>query len=668
MKSLSYPKIAAALLCDVQTLHSSAFTASALSKTLQKVEKRVAKEGLGFLTKSLPRLGKGLDKALAEVEPLDAAALGFTPMPDSKLPLFMGELFQTVLAKDGSVLPRADVISVKSLRQVLYAFYKLELAYDSETEQNVISKFKGTEDEIKHHSINFAHIANVISDCGPLAYEGIRPSWAGKTIHEARKTLSRVFQSFDPLNIHPRHGPGAVSTKEKLWDKYQWTSIPQRITEVYPLDAFFFASLGHVCDSIGEIQRIVDDKEIFARVVLVPKDSRGPRLISMEPLAFQWIQQGLSQAMVSHVERNHLTKWGVRFTDQKPNRWGALLGSQSGKYATLDLNEASDRVTVGLVRLLFPEPLLGCLEACRSLGTELPDGDRVIFHKFAPMGSALCFPVLALTVWSLLTSGLRALGAHVDSDDVYVYGDDVIVPTEMAENAICILETFGLKINRDKSCTKGFFRESCGMDAFRGEPVTPVRFRTPWTSRRCPDALVSWCEYANSLYQRKYFNCYDLIAGSLLSIYGNIPSKDCGLSAPSLEEVPGKCKCTNTRQNSDLQRKECLVWDVRPKSTKREIDGWRMLLRFFTEANSSYELHRRRLPSEPQRPLALPLTDPTTWGQLTKEAFRVREYTFRKRNSLRKCWRHSSIWTAKTNPSVERLWAKFDDSLIKDSL
>jgi len=634
IKSLDYSEVITALLRDVQTLHSNVFSLTDLRYTLDKVKRRIRQEGVGFLTKSLPRLGKALDKALSCCEPLDAVKLGFKPQPNSKLPQLFGELFRQVLDNDGNVLPNACVTSVKSLRQLCYMFYKLELPYDPQLERDVIDRFKKTEDEICDYSQRFHLAVDLIAKDGIKAYAGITPGWASRTVRKARILLWKVLHSFDEQDIFPKHGPGAVSTGERLSGKYKWTNVPDRITDQYPLDEYFYASGGHVCDAMSEIVGMGGNED-FAKVVLVPKDSRGPRLISCEPLANQWIQQGISRALVAHVEKHRLTRDNVRFTDQQPNRFAALQGSFNGKYATLDLNEASDRVTLGLVRLLFPGRLYGALCATRSCGTILPNDEIVRFHKFAPMGSALCFPILALTVWALLRAGLEVLSANVwdeqfDPADVYVYGDDVIVPAIWAEHAMTILESFGLKINRDKSCTKGFFRESCGMDAFKGHCVTPVRIRTLWSSRRCPESYVSWIAYANSCHERRYLCCRDLITSRLMAIYGQIPDRSqVGLSAPSLLYVPTPCKLP-IRWNLDLQKPEFLVWVVQPIKVRRVIDGWSMLLRFFSEGCSADEQRRNS-----NRPV-------NTGAEAScneREAFRVCEYTWRKRSKLRMCWR-----------------------------
>jgi len=593
-KSLDpYKQIIAALLSDVQTSHSEVFTPRALRLTTLKVVFRLEREGLSFLTKTLPRLGKAFDKALSGEVQFDSVSYAFKSKKNSKLPIFMGELFELIFSHDGWVLPIPCVRSIKTMRQLFASFYKLELPYDSDQEQDVISKFRQTEVDILPYHLVFSDLADRLGDTSSLdqCLSVIKPEGAAKIIYRAKLLLSRLFSDFDHKDIYPRHGPGAVSTKEKLWDKYTWSSISPRIADSYPLDAYFYTSLGHVCDAYQEIQSL-ELKESPAKVLLVPKDSRGPRLISCEPLAFQWIQQGLGRAIVRHVESNILTMNNVHFSDQNPNRNVALTGSKTGGVATLDLSEASDRVSVGLVRLLFPSPLREALLNCRSLSTVLPGGEELKLNKFAPMGSALCFPILALTCWAILTAGSSDADVfpNYNSVRILVYGDDVIVPTAHAANAIEQLERFGLRINRDKSCTSGFFRESCGMDAYKGVDVTPVRFRTVWSSTPSPEVYTSWIAYANSMYALNYFNTYKTIVGGIFAIYGEVPEISMHLACPSLIEVPEVYRPKRRRVNRGFQTLEWRVRTVRSRPIKREIDGWKMLLRFFAEAHSGPSL------------------------------------------------------------------------------
>lgn len=618
-------KIIAAVLHDVSKRHGLVFNTRACSLTFHKVESRVRAEGLSFLTKTLPRLGKALDRALTGETKLNSISLGFKPLRNSELPSFLGEFFSQVFQQDGALLPHPCSNSVKVLRDVLYLFYKYELPYTDEQTQTVISRFEKTEEDILARSHSFKELeARVNASYQDRFYRNS----ADKTVQVARAAkdlLARLFCRFDPKDIYPRHGPGVVATKQRLWGKYCWSNVSAKITDVYPFDEYFCSSLGHVCDTFDSF-RAITDREVPAKVILVPKDSRGPRLISCEPVDQQWVQQGLGRAIVRLVESHPITKWNVHFTDQSPNQIGALSGSLSGRYSTLDLNEASDRVSVDLVRLLFPETVLPYLEACRSSSTELPDGRVINLQKFAPMGSCLCFPILALTVWAILAAGSPDADTR---ESILVYGDDVIVTTAYAGDAIELLESFGLKVNRDKSCTSGFFRESCGTDAFRDVNVTPVRLRTVWSSTPCPNAYASWIAYANSFFDKQYYLTYDLIVAELLALYGPIPDEDMQLACPSLRFVPGWSKPKRRRWNKNLQKFEYYVTELKSPTINQEIDGWSMLLRYFAEAGNGRSM---------RSPVGITSTAQAL-DNLVPEAFSVRSYTSPRTSMLVRRWR-----------------------------
>lgn len=583
--SLDEFEVIAALLHDVYAMFGDVISITQRKLTTEKVSERCIAEGLSFLTKSLPKLGKAFDKALQGEYKLNAADLRLKPQVNSKLPKLFGELFNLIFQPDGSLLQQPNIQAVGAIRDLCYLYYKYELPYAAEQENAVVSQFLQTETDLLTVQESLENIRGVLNE-ETSTYVRRRSICSSSTqvevAREAKILLSRVFSSFDPHDIVPRHGPGAVATKQQLWEKFLWTNVSENITNQYPLDAYFYACLGHVCDEVSSIEKITN-RDLPARVILVPKDSRGPRLISCEPVDYQWVQQGLGKAIVNLLEEHPLTKWNVHFSDQKPNQCGALLGSKTGSYATLDLKEASDRISLSLVRLLFPQHVLTCLESCRSSATELPSGDIKTLIKFAPMGSSLCFPVLATCIWAILTA---AAPDDYTRERILVYGDDVIVPTAFAADAMIRLESFGLLVNRDKSCTSGFFRESCGADAFKGVNVTPVRLRTVWSSNPSPEVYTSYIAYANALRRRSYYTAYERIVRSLHHIYGRIPATDMGLPCPSLDEVPEHLRPNKSRINHDLQKREWKIRDVVSPAINKVINGWSMLLRWFTEKAS----------------------------------------------------------------------------------
>lgn len=103
-------------------------------------------------------------------------------------------------------------------------------------------------------------------------------------------------------------------------------------------------------------------------------------------------------------------------------------------------------------------------------------------RKLANMGSGICFPLLALNVYATAVTALRIEHRYSLKDamaSVYVYGDDLIVPSQTVSSVKSWLCSVGYLVNEGKSFVQGYFRESCGADYYHGVKVSPVRFRLP---------------------------------------------------------------------------------------------------------------------------------------------------------------------------------------------
>jgi hypothetical protein len=311
--------------------------------------------------------------------------------------------------------------------------------------------------------------------------------------------------------------------------------------------------------------RTLDRSIAPARVVFVPKDSRGPRVISCEPAQLQFLQQGLAREIVSLVRKHPLTRGRVYFNNQRPHRERARRASIDGRYATIDLADASDRVSSSLVRALFPEDLLPYLFATRSQTAQLPDGSLVTLKKFAPMGSALCFPIEALVFWALCQGAVwdvsRVNGA-LRTDNVFVFGDDIICRSTEFERITTVLESFGLKVNRGKCFYRGLFRESCGADVFNGEDVTPTRLRAlVCRARPVFRDVYRLSKNAQSFFDKGYWSTAEYLWKACEKIVGPLPTMGsrfrgiCRTSTllPTAIFVPHGMK---TRWQKDLCRNE----------------------------------------------------------------------------------------------------------------
>ena len=148
--------------------------------------------------------------------------------------------------------------------------------------------------------------------------------------------------------------------------------------------------------------------------------------------------------------------------------------------------------------------------------------------KFAPMGSALCFPVEAFIFWALTVSVIRKYYGYTLKQAcsmVFVYGDDIITTAEVYGEVMQQLPQLGLMFNVAKCCTAGFFRESCGCEAYEGFDVTPVRLRTVYVSELTyePSDLLGFVAFHNAMYLRGYYRMCDYLAKYLEETWGFIP-------------------------------------------------------------------------------------------------------------------------------------------------
>jgi hypothetical protein len=422
-------------------------------------------EGLQFLTTTLPRLGKAIDQyhSTKSWNPPD-----HFQCDGQGRPLFMGKAFRAALDFE-------DSVAVDCIRQLAYAFYKLETDYDPRTVQEIIDKFKQIDRDLE-----FA-----------ISYEDV------ETLHliaGMKAIIGRTLNYSNPLDIRPCHGSGATACHSSQDGRWHDLRYYPELDEVFSYSDYFFYNFNHLID---EMERLENSQPSvpWGRLVPVPKDSRGPRLISCEPAELMYIQHGLMRKLYGIIETHPLTRGQINFTDQGTNRMLAREGSISDQWATIDLSDASDRVSFELVKRVFPDDWVRCLKACRSEGTILPDGEKLKFNKFAPMGSACCFPVEALVFWACAQATLQRDGF---CGRVFVYGDDIIVESAFAQSVIEGLERVGLMVNRSKSFTSGPFRESCGGEYHYGYDVTPVKVRKFLDSKSCTSIVIG-ADLANNL-------------------------------------------------------------------------------------------------------------------------------------------------------------------------
>lgn len=294
----------------------------------------------------------------------------------------------------------------------------------------------------------------------------------------ARKHISRVlgrFPGWEALMDGMDFGPGATTrlSRKKSDRSNKWGGAPHvALFSSKPLDVIF--------DAYPLLSRRLQGSgyEIVAGNNLdwVPKNYKTDRTIAIEPEWNMYLQKGIGAWF-----RKRLKRVSQNLDDQGVNNFLAAVGSIDGSLATLDLSMASDTVSYRLVETLIRPDWFEALEQCRSPVGSFVDEEAnnvtVIYEKFSSMGNGYTFELESLIFWGLL----RAVAELVDEPDrrLYVYGDDIIVPANLAGYAMHYLKACGFVVNPDKSFSSGPFRESCGGHYFKGHDVTPFYVREP---------------------------------------------------------------------------------------------------------------------------------------------------------------------------------------------
>ncbi len=458
---------------------------------------RYEHEGLSFLTITLPTLSDSLEAGLESG--LFTLPSGFKSCRrGGTLPAFLQGLFKRVFSMDGSLSSDPCHQSIYWIRQISRFFKKPKIACSPEREALAIRRFRAIEEDLNAHNQAVNRQDNLLDEV-------------------ARILWSAVFPTVNDHRIICGHGPGVTADRRRSNER-------RRIRYWYQRHELHFPSADHAFHNYGEAWSGGSDNGVAGlryldlldeppvRVVFVPKTLSSPRVIAIEPSSMQFVQQGIARYMMRIIESHSLTRNSVRFTDQEPNRRLAYEASKHRKLATIDLSDASDRVHLELVNRIFrSSPILEYLQDSRSLHADLPDGSNLILHKYASMGSALCFPVEACVFYTLvLTAIIRASGKRPCystirsiSRKVSVFGDDIIIPSEYTDVVSEYLESFALRVNRRKSFSKSAFRESCGADYFEGTSVLPVYARQLAPDRRSewtPSHIMSWISTADQFY------------------------------------------------------------------------------------------------------------------------------------------------------------------------
>lgn len=393
----------------------------------------------------------------------------------------------------------SDVLAIKLLHQTFCFLKKIQIDRPDLNEQ------------ANADFINFEQ--GLENACGILAKQGTI-----SVISEMNSLAREHLSSFTLKPFRPKHGPGAVAdTSVRCWyDKYTHLRTDARIDYLLGRD-----DLGTTADYCPWVMS--EKSSRTSRYVSVPKTWKKLRGISAEPVELMFFQQAVAARLDDVFTTDEWWKARVNLHDQATSRRLALTGSLHDGFATIDLSAASDSVTLELVKSVFKgTPVLPWLLGTRSTHTICGD-TKVRLLKFAPMGSACCFPVecIIFALAAQVASDRTRLSDLGESQTVRVFGDDIIVDWYAAPHLIEILEMLGFKVNTEKTYITGNFREACGVEAYLGNEIQPLRYKRLGFSQKPESSptedIATALEYCNSLYYGGYHETRKYLLALLLS-------------------------------------------------------------------------------------------------------------------------------------------------------
>jgi hypothetical protein len=546
------------LLSDIRRLNPGV---KGLDRDIITIEKRFENESYGFLTRALPALDAALILGLSSGK--FTCPIGFKTVKGGTIPrLFSGMFCKVFDPLTGLLVEVPDLGTLKDLRTILMLFKKTQLSAEDE--------------ELLHQKA-----VNEFYQCDESASRVIIPDRHDHLIGRVCKLILNTLNFKDVENARYKHGPGAVKEGYKANEKYAalfeavrsddsdlWNCGLWGFSETTSLTGFPMEQVQGKSDR-SRVRRNASSPEkrrkplsrtdgsvllknrdsnldrssrSSAKLISVPKNSSSRRTITVEPMLKQYVQQGLNILLRESILECRILRNCLSLSDQSKNQVLALEGSLHDNWATIDLKSASDLLSVKLVKSVFRHhsPFLDYMMDCRSPFVECENKPTLFLGKFAGMGNALTFPVQSVC---FAVVGIAAILDSWGKSPTYwnlrrasrlirVYGDDIIVHSEYAQQVVDWLHAVGLKVNVKKSFLTGNFKESCGVDAFRGVDITPLYIKhRPDQTEVIPSVIAGFVSLSNHMWLSGLYEAGTWLKNEVESLLGKrlpLVSRDSG--------------------------------------------------------------------------------------------------------------------------------------------
>jgi hypothetical protein len=617
-----------------------------LDLDLERITLNCQTRGKGTFTLDLPHLDslllRGLESGRLPLEgPLSSAVSKRVKVPR----LFSG-LWLRVFDKESCLLRSPDINAIFFLRQLCCLGKKLEVECSPDRVKTSVKAFHDVErklrlptlqwgnDKLTEHprrySLHLGDCTAVSLNALPLfqSLENETTEDAATQEREDYRLLDRIQQvadlivgsmdHLDPISYSAdleidghgvgfRHGKGAVAERVKQYEKSDWTTWPAKLGNRFPFD---------LCGkTAGDPRDLPSIHEMPSRLMSVPKTSKGPRLIASEPASHMWCQQIIWKWLRTQL-RSNVAGGFINFRRQDLSGDMVLQASLDRKLATVDLSDASDRLSCWTVERLFRSnsSVLNALHAARTRYIRIDNkknfSDELSFlslRKFASQGTAATFPVQSIC-FLMIALGVCVKGEVTEKSVkelrglVRVFGDDIIIPSYGYARLIRVMDLLQLKVNVSKSYVNGHFRESCGSDGYLGHCVTPVKPRKLIADS--PASCQALVDTSNNLFNKGLWYASESLRSLIparLQRGIRIVAKH-GAGFAGLTSFCGSDEShLISRWNKRLHRYEVRVWTLLVRTQQRDRQGFSALLDFFASVHSHEQARTVSIHRDPRK-------------------------------------------------------------------
>lgn len=586
--------------------------------------------GLKFFTLDLPGLDALLLQGLESGRLAPSGPLSKMVSRRVRVPRLFSGLWLRIFERDSCVKSEVDVTALFFLRQLCRIGKNIEVECSKRRVEATVKEYHDIERRLRDPSYRWDHDyvdfgenpkRYHLSDCaftspaffekGTLFYrrktkeekDSFLKEWENRSfLNQVQCVSDLVIGSmfpYDPVSLSEgwesvgtgtgfTHGRGAVSERVQNWEKSQFQTWPDKLQTVFPFELIGKTS--------GSLEKRPSRHEVAGRLLAVPKTAKSPRLIASEPVAHMYCQQSIWRFIREELRRLFSTNF-INFNDQSLSGNLVLRASLNRDLATVDLSSASDRLSCWTVERIFRSnpSLLSGLHAARTryLRDDVSQMKGFLrLKKFASQGSATNFPVQSVCYL------MMALGACIEGrvtwqkiwnlrHSVRVYGDDIIIPVHGYDRLIRIMESLQLKVNVAKSYKDGHFRESCGVDGYRGYDVTPVSPKTFVGDG--PASRQAVVDTTNNLFNKGLWNASHsletTIPPHIKRGYRIVAKRDAGFAGLASYSGSDESHLVK-RWNSRLHRYEVRVYSLRSKTRTRDRQGHSAFLDFVSRKHN----------------------------------------------------------------------------------